>query len=133
MDQARMAEVLQDCLAQVVEGQDPPDGVEIVDCYMPVPIKKQKAEEHREELVRLLKDWPDEAWGAEVPALEDGPSYIQVGGVIGSQQLAFLLFAVGKVLGFWDIITPKTMGIEGEEAASLVGSGMVMISGYDPN
>ena len=133
MDQTRMAEILQDCLAQVYEEQTPPEGVEIVDCYMQVPINKRKAEEYREELVRLLKEWPDETWGVKVPPLEEGPSYIHVGGVIGSQQLAFLLFAVGKILGFWDVITPKTLGIEGEKASSLAGSGMVMISGYTPD
>ena len=74
--------------------------------------------------------WPDEAWGRPVTPMHNGPSYIDVGAVLDSQSLAFVLFAVGKVLGLWDIITPETLGIEGEKAGELAGLGFVMISGF---
>lgn len=109
-----------------------PKGVEVVDCVARVAVVVEKAQRHREELIALLSQWPDEAWGWPVAPLCNGPSYIDVGAVLGSQTLAFVLFAVGKVLGLWDIITSQTLGIEGEKAGALAGLGFVMISGFRP-
>ncbi|MDP3725632.1 MAG: hypothetical protein Q8R36_00365 [bacterium] len=107
------------------------NGIEKVDChFITVGVDKAKAETHRAELVAILNEWPSEAWGGTVPKLEEGPSYIHVGGVIGDQGAAFQLFALGKVLGLWDIITPATLGITGLEADQMAGSGLVMTSGF---
>jgi hypothetical protein len=38
------------------------------------------------------------------------------------------LFALGKVLGLWDVITPEAFGIYGAGADELAGMGMVMFS-----
>lgn len=110
-----------------------PDSIEKVDChFIVIGVDKQKAEAHRAELLDLLKSWPTEAWGAPVPKLEEGPSYIHVGGVIDSQEAAFQLFALGQVLGLWRVVTPATLGITGNDANIMAGMGMVMISGYKP-
>ena len=44
-----------------------------------------------------------------------GPSYIELGAWIGDQGLALALMGLGSALGIWGIITPQTLGIEGEE------------------
>lgn len=104
-----------------------PEGLEQVDChFITVGIDKAKAEEYRQELMGLLLDYP-------IPGhLEQGPSYIEVGGVVGDQGMALRLFALGKVLGFWDVIIPEKLGITGSEADQMAGMGFVMISGFKP-
>lgn len=94
--------------------------------FLVIGVDKVGAEKHRDELVGILNEWPNPE------RLRNGPSYIEVGGVIGDQGAAFQLFAVGKVLGFWDVITPAKMGFEGAEARNLAGSGFIMINGYHP-
>ena len=107
------------------------DGIEKVDLhFIVVGVDKAKAEAHKDELVGILKDWPSEAWGNPIPKLEEGPSYIHVGGAIGDQGAAFQLFALGKVLGLWDIITPAKLGITGEQANQMAGMGFVMVDGF---
>ena len=77
-----------------------------------------------DELIAILKTYP------QPERLAGGPSYIEVGGEIGDQGAAFQLFALGKVLGLWDIITPEKLGITGPEANQMAGMGFVMMSGF---
>lgn len=101
------------------------DGLEKIDMELVViGVDKTKAEQRRAELIDLLNHYP------EPERLAGGPSYIEVGGVIGDQGAAFQLFALGQVLGLWKVITPASMGITGPEAKALAGTGMVMITGY---
>lgn len=56
-----------------------------------------------------------------------GPSYISVGGWIGSQDLALRLFALIKHYGLGDLITPAELHVTDPETAdALAGRGMVM-------
>src|SRR6202012_2479706 len=87
---------------------------------------KARAESHRAELVELLNNYP------QAERIAQGPSYIEVGAEIGDQGAAFQLFAMGKVLGLWDVITPEKMGFTGPEADSMAGNGFVMMTGYRP-
>lgn len=104
-----------------------PEGLEMVDVeFMVVGVDKAKAETRRAELRAILDAWP------QPERLAGGPSYIEVGGVIGDQGAAFLLFALGKVLGLWGLITPASMGITGPDAREMAGAGFVMITGYRP-
>lgn len=64
--------------------------------------------------------------------LEGGPSYIEIGAELDSQELALLLIGVGAVLGLWQAVTPASFGITGPEAAELAGKGMVMCTGLKP-
>ncbi len=102
-----------------------------VDChFVVVVVDKPTAKKYRDEVLDILKDWPSESWGQAVSKLEEGPSYIVVGGVLGDQGSAFLLFALGQVLGFWNVVTPKSLGITGPEADEVAGLGLVMIDGF---
>lgn len=92
--------------------------------FLVIGVNRAKAEGHRAELVEILKTYP------QPERLAGGPSYIEVGAEIGDQGAAFQLFALGKVLGLWDVITPKSMGFEGAEAAQMAGAGFVMMSGF---
>lgn len=98
--------------------------LEMVDLhFVKIGVDKTKAEEHRAELVDLLEGYePREE-------LAGGPSYIHVGGRIGDQGAALQLFALGKVLGLWDVITPESMGMTGAEADAMAGAGFVMCAG----
>jgi len=99
--------------------------LEKVDChFIDVGVDKDKAEKYRDELISILKTYPNPE------RLEGGPSYIEVGGIIGSQDRALQLFAVGEVLKFWKVVTPEKLGITGAKANMLAGSGLVMISGF---
>jgi hypothetical protein len=106
-----------------------PDSVQLVDMvFLEVGVDVDGARAIRGELVGILNDWgwPDEG------ALEKGPSYIAVGARIGDQGAALRLFALGKILGLWGIITPESMGFEGAEARDFAGRGFLMIDGFRP-
>lgn len=101
------------------------DGLEKVDLeFLVIGVHKAKAEQHRAELISLLNTYPNPE------RLAGGPSYIEVGGEIGDQGAAFQLFALGKVLGLWDVITPSLFGMKGEEAKEAAGRGFIMMTGY---
>lgn len=59
---------------------------------------------------------------------EKGPSYIELGAWIGDQGRAIKLIALGGNLGLWDVITPSTLGIGGEQAKNFLGMGMLFPS-----
>ena len=100
-------------------------GVEKVDLeFLVIGVDRAAAEQHKAELIELLKTYP------EPDRLAGGPSYIEVGAEIGDQGAAFQLFALGKALGLWDVITPATMGFTGPEARQMAGNGFVMMSGF---
>src|SRR6185295_5307979 len=99
-----------------------PADLELVDCeFIKIGVDKAKAEPLKTELVRLLKDYRGPH------PLSDGPSYIEVGGVIGDQSAALSLFALGKVLDLWTLITPAFHGFEGQEARYMAERGYIMI------
>ena len=98
---------------------------ELVDVhFMQIAVNKEEAEKHREEFEILLSEYP------EPDRLAGGPSYLEVGAFIGSQEAAFRMFALGQALGLWTVMTPAKLGITGPMADQMAGSGMVMISGY---
>ncbi len=103
-----------------------PEGLELVDVeFIVIGVRKAIAEQRKAELVELLKTYPNPR------DLSGGPSYITVGGALGSQDLALQLFALGKVLGLWDVITSATMGMTGCQARQMAGMGFVMITGFN--
>lgn len=95
--------------------------------FVTIAVDKDEAEQQREGLLRILDNWP------EPDMLAGGPSYIAVGAVIGDQGRAFELFALGKVLGIWDVVTPEKLGLTGDLARQAAGSGFVMCTGYRPS
>jgi hypothetical protein len=93
--------------------------------FLFIGVDKRKAAQHKDELLAILATYPHQE------RLAAGLSYIEIGAEIGDQGMAFQLFAVGKVLGFWGIISPVTLGFEGEKARILAGSGFIMTSGFN--
>ncbi len=78
----------------------------------------------KDKLLQLLKEhYPD------FERLRDGPSYIEIGGEIGSQGLALQLIGLGALVGLWDAVTPERLGFAGDQAKQMAGSGFVMASG----
>jgi hypothetical protein len=105
-----------------------PPSMETVDLeFLVVGVDKSKAESNRAGLVEILNTYP------QPDRLAGGPSYIEVGAEIGDQGAAFQLFALGKVLGLWDVITPAMMGFTGAEAREMAGRGFVMMTGFRPS
>ncbi|MFA6492760.1 MAG: hypothetical protein WCV58_01315 [Patescibacteria group bacterium] len=105
-----------------------------VDCHLiVVGVDKAKAKKFRSELLEILKNWPAKAWGADIPKLESGPSYISAGAVLGDQGAAFRLFALGEVLGFWKVIVPESLGVTGPVADQMADFGLITIDGFDPS
>lgn len=99
------------------------DRYQLIDCeFLEIGVDREKALPLKEEIILILKtyDGPN--------PLSQGPSYIEVGGVLGDQSAAFSLFALGKVIGLWDIITPATFGFEGREARQAAERGFIMIA-----
>jgi hypothetical protein len=64
-----------------------------------------------------------------LPTLAGGPSYITLGGWLGSQDLALRFIALGEFIGTWEAITPGRLGVTGPKADTLAGGGLVMSSG----
>ena len=103
---------------------DAPESDVMVDVhFMQIGVNKTKAEKIRDEFNEILDTYPDPE------RLKGGPSYIEVGAVIGDQGAAFKMFALGEVLGLWQVITPASLGMTGAMADQMAGGGMVMTSG----
>ncbi len=125
MNIERLYSILDTTTMQLPNESEADESIEKVDLqFIVVGVNKEAAEMCRDAVIEILAEYP------EPERLAGGPSYIEVGAAIGDQGRAFQLFALGKVLGFWTIITPATLGITGDAAATLAGQGMVMISGY---
>jgi hypothetical protein len=106
------------------ESEAKPD-IEKVDMeFIVIGVKREAAEKRKAELIEILNEYPNPE------RLAGGPSYIEVGGEIGDQGAAFQLFALGKALKLWDVITPAKLGFKGAEARQMAGMGYVMITGY---
>lgn len=108
-------------------------GFEKVDChFIIVGVNVAEATKHRDELVSILQLWPTEHKGEPLRNLEQGPGYKEVGAVLNDERAAFSLFALGKVLGFWRIITPESLNASGPAARDMALAGMIMINGFNP-
>ena len=63
--------------------------------------------------------------------LSGGPSYIALGGWLGSQELALMLIGAVELAGLAKAITPKVLGVTGEDGDRLAGNGLVMLGPWD--
>jgi hypothetical protein len=148
MNTKLLYEILAECTVQLrkgpqISGKQLP-GVDVVEIYMMpdeseapddmfkldvfflvVGVDLEKAEARKTELLDVLSSYPNPE------RLAGGPSYIEVGAEIGDQSAAFQLFAIGKALGLWDVITPETFGFSGEKARAMAGQGFVMMTGHN--
>ncbi len=125
-------ELLWECTwPTAVDADNLPEGVQVVSVhFFSLAVDKSKAHANKHRLEDLLREYPSEAWGHPLHPLREGPSYIEVGGAVDSQDRALRMFAIGEVMGLWTVVTPERLGIEGEEARDLAGGGFVMIDGF---
>lgn len=91
-----------------------------------VSVRRAAAEQRTVELQTLLAGYP------ALDRLAAGPSYIELGGVLGDQGYALRLLALGEVLRLWRLFTPASFGITGARADEMAGSGYVLCSGWRP-
>ncbi len=60
-------------------------------------------------------------------------SYLEIGAEVGDQGLALMTMGLGKILGVWQLLTPRSVlgdAITEEMAQRLAGQGMVTIMSY---
>ncbi len=135
MDIARIDAILIDSLGGVDENQQPLEGSQVFDFVLiKLALKTEKVQEHAAEMIELLKDWPSKSWGQPVPPLGEEINYLTAGAVLDDQRRAFMLFAFGKALDWWDIMDPTVLGMSSEDplAQQMAGMGFVAIIGYRP-
>ena len=70
---------------------------------------------------------PGEFSDMDAATLSGGPSYITLGGWLGSQDLALMLIGAVELAGIAKAITPTLLGMTGETADQMAGMGMVML------
>lgn len=127
MDNNRLFSILSEVCVRVSEDTDT-SGMEVVSLgNLSLGVYPELAGHIRAELVQILEEYP------QPDRLAVGPSYIELGAYVGGQNNALLLLAVGKVVGFWNIITPETVGISGEEALDMIAVGFLFPDGYRPD
>jgi hypothetical protein len=102
------------------------DKLEKVDMwFLVVGVDKSKAQSHKAELIELLKTYPE-------PVVLSGGlfSYITLALEIGDRNVVLRLFALGKVLGLWEVVTPATLGLNGKLAQDAASRGFIMCTGF---
>lgn len=88
-----------------------PEGVISVYCYFfQVAVDTSRALEVRGEVVTILADWPELVGTRKIPELPECPTHTDISAVLGTDQDAYGLLALGVVLGFWEVNTPETYG-----------------------
>jgi len=98
-----------------------------VDChFIFVGVDKIKSDQYKNEIIGILKTYP------QPERLAAGISYIEIGGVLGSQDMAMSLMALGEVLGLWKVISPAFFNMTGPDADRVAGCGFVMTTGFKP-
>ncbi len=108
------------CVDKQPDGDAPPHSADV--CFFRVSATQDAS---AEELDRLLRaHYPD------MERFRQGPSYIEIGGVLGDQGTALQLIGLGAVLELWRVASPKVLGFSAAEAMDLAGSGFVMPTGY---
>lgn len=54
-------------------------------------------------------------------------NYMKIGGEMGDQGLALMTMGMGELLGVWELITPKILGLPDELVKMMAGQGFVII------
>lgn len=108
-----------------------PEGVDVVDChFVEVAIRPRAKEISKEAFYDMaiatskgiFREMTPERWRA-------GPSYIEIGGWLGDQTMAFRFMALVQIHELGEVITPAAFGLTGEKANEFAGAGYILISG----
>lgn len=62
--------------------------------------------------------------------------YIEIGGWLGSQEIAFRLMGLGSLLGIWKLLTPRSVlgpDLSDEAATMIAGNGFITIQSLTPH
>lgn len=110
-------------LAEPPEEGASPEDYDVIDVHFFIVWVHKGAAPEVQSVIRdyVMKHCPAET-------LAGGPSYITLGADVGDQSRALRIMAFGASAGWWDLITPKTLRIVGEQADRLAGSGFVMVT-----
>jgi hypothetical protein len=93
--------------------------------FVDVLVDKIQAEKYKTNLENVLKNY------SEPKRLSQGPSYIELAPNLGLEQEGGLrVMALGKVLGLWNIMSGKTLGMDDDQSLQMAELGLLNISGY---
>jgi hypothetical protein len=97
---------------------DTPEGIYLVDVhFIVIGVNLEKAEENKADIIAWLQ--------ANLEPREY--SYIELGGVIEDQGMAFALMAMGEALKLWKVLTPEVMGMPAEMCDQMAGMGYITV------
>ena len=88
-----------------------------IEIPMKVAVHRKNAEKWKDKLISILKELPRPNKTGMIY------NYINVGAIVGGQNIAFRLFALGEFLGLWRIQTPQRLGFSSKEANRMCGYG----------
>jgi hypothetical protein len=134
-DVARVRRILIECLGGVDVNGEATEGSEVINVYKLIALRPDRVHEYEAEMVELLRNWPREAMGYLIPELGRELSYNKAGYVLEEQRMAFIFFAFGKLLGWWEVLTPESVfgsTISPELAEELLQKIGVAVRGYAP-
>lgn len=83
--------------------------------------------EPKAEDLRALIEAHDGEFGPVNPLDGKEHNYLELGGYMGDQGAALMLMGLGSLLGLWNLLTPASLGIDGDLAMQMAGMGMVSI------
>jgi len=122
--------VLTDAIRHSAEATDEPvrEGLADVHFFRVMLADDANREEFVDALMKALAGAGiGEYANVDADRLRKGPGYIELGAWIGSQDMALRMMGLCKLWGLCDLITPATLGVTGDNAEKLAGSGMVML------
>ncbi len=136
MDIVRIRRILRECAGELDKIDQPREGTELVDVWVQVPLKTELVQQHAPEMATLLNNWAPRVYNGETKtkSLGDELKITEVAAVLSGREWAFLLFAFGRLMQWWPIITPVEMfNLQKENplADYFAGLGFISIVGFN--
>lgn len=93
--------------------------------FIDVVVDEQQAKKYENNLLKIIETYPDRQRFAQ------GLSYMELSPNFGlNQEEGLRLMALGKVLGLWDIMSGKSLGLDDNKAKEMAGSGFLYALPY---
>lgn len=92
-------------------------------------VHRTRVEAIQEELRTIVEQFP-RLDPDRLSTFGEGPSYLEVGTIVGDQRTALTLFGIGEALGWWQVMTPKKiLGklIDDQLAGEMMNMGYITI------
>lgn len=105
-----------------------PEHERLVDCHFiwVGGVEGNDPEHLRDLFEKALEHKQGEFGEIDYERARGGPSYIEWGGWLGSQDIALQMLGLGELLGWWEVIIPERLGFPADVADIMAGRGMVM-------